>query len=73
MTVADLPASRQFWTDAIGLVVLMEYPGYVRVGGGEGFHLGLEKGTPGPDASIEITVQVDDVDASHRRLVEMGG
>jgi catechol 2,3-dioxygenase-like lactoylglutathione lyase family enzyme len=72
MPVADLAAARRFWTEVIGLEVLAEYPGYVRVGGGDGFHIGLEQGDPGPGTTTEISVQVDDVDTVHRRLVEHG-
>ncbi|HSL26310.1 MAG TPA: VOC family protein [Acidimicrobiia bacterium] len=72
MPVGDLAAARAFWTEAIGLEVLMEYPGYVRVGGGGGFHIGMEQGDPGPGTRTEISVYVDDVDAVHRRLLDRG-
>lgn len=72
MRVGDLAAARQFWVEAIGLRVLLEEPGYLRVGGDEGFHIGLEQGDPGPPNSTEINVRVPDVDAAHRRLVEAG-
>lgn len=56
--VADLSASRSFYVDALGLEVLFEEPGYLRVRGQDGFHIGMEqipdrvgslgaRGTPG--------------------------
>ena len=38
--VSSLPRSRAFYVDRLGLEVLMEEPGYLRVGGGEGFTSG---------------------------------
>lgn len=48
MLVSDLAAQRRLFVDVLGLQVLVEYPGYVRVGGGGGFHIGMEQGSPGP-------------------------
>lgn len=72
--VSDLERSRRFYVDVVGLEVLMEYPGYLRIGGGGGFHMGLEE----RDASqigavgIEIVIQVDDVYETHRRMADAG-
>lgn len=57
----------------LGLDVLMEEPGYLRVGGQNGFHIGMEEV---PDkvgsAGIEIVIGVADVDAAYRRLSSLG-
>jgi catechol 2,3-dioxygenase-like lactoylglutathione lyase family enzyme len=72
--VSDLERARRFYVDELGLDLLMETPGYIRVGGGGGFHLGIEAGRP-EDVSasrIEIVIQVDDVDRHYRELVASG-
>jgi catechol 2,3-dioxygenase-like lactoylglutathione lyase family enzyme len=72
MLTADLAAARRFWVDMLGLEALMEGDGYLRVGGGDGFHIGIEQGDPGPTGSVQITVKVDDVDGTYRRLISAG-
>jgi catechol 2,3-dioxygenase len=67
--VTDLRASRAFYVDRLGLDILLEEPGYLRVGGPEGFHIGMEEvpdhvGSEG----IEIVVRVPDVDEAYERL-----
>ena len=71
--VADLHESKEFYVDLLGLTVLFEEPGYLRVGGPGGFHIGMEEVPDqlGSDG-IEIVVQVPDVDATYRRLVAHG-
>ena len=55
-----------------GISVLPD--GYLRVGGGDGFHIGFEErewadvGAPG----VELAVRVDDVDEAYRSLREAG-
>jgi catechol 2,3-dioxygenase-like lactoylglutathione lyase family enzyme len=72
--VTDLERSRRFYVEALGLDLLMESPGYLRVGGATGFHLGIEEGqlddvgAPG----IEVVIEVDDVDASFEELSAKG-
>ena len=72
--VRDLERTRAFYVDLLGLEVLLEHPGYLRVGGGRGFHIGFEErddhevGAVG----IEVVVAVDDVDATHDRLARAG-
>ncbi len=68
MIVSDLKRQVGLFVDLIGLEVLVEYPGYVRVGGGEGFHIGMEEGDPGPANRVEVTIQVDDVDHVYSQL-----
>jgi predicted enzyme related to lactoylglutathione lyase len=72
--VRDLERTREFYADLLGLTVLLEHPGYLRVGGGEGFHIGFEE-RPEAEvgaAGVEIVIRVDDVDAEHRRLSDAG-
>jgi catechol 2,3-dioxygenase-like lactoylglutathione lyase family enzyme len=76
--VRDLAAARAFWVGLLELEVLVDDGGYVRVGGGDGFHIGLEQwpddqmpaeaatGPQGPD--LEIVVRVDDVERTSKRL-----
>lgn len=72
MLVSDLERQRRMFVDILGLSVLAEHPGYLRIGGREGFHIGMEQGNPGPPNAMEITIQVDDVDQMYERLVEAG-
>lgn len=72
--VGDLARSRAFYVDLLGLEVLLEHPGYLRVGGGDGFHLGLEERSADlvGAAGIELVVRVDDVDATVAALRAAG-
>ena len=73
MVVSDLEAQRRLLVDVVGLRVLLDEGDYVRIGGEDGFHLGLEQGTRrSAGDGLEINIQVDDVDEVHRRLVEAG-
>ena len=72
--VTSLDATRHFYVELLGLEALMDVEGYLRVGGGGGFHIGFEErewadvGAPG----VEMVVRVDDVDEAYRRLREEG-
>jgi catechol 2,3-dioxygenase-like lactoylglutathione lyase family enzyme len=72
--VSDLARSRRFYTDLLGLKVLLEESGYVRVGVPDGLHIGMEVGKPWQIGAhgIEMNLEVDDVDAWTRRLREAG-
>jgi catechol 2,3-dioxygenase-like lactoylglutathione lyase family enzyme len=71
LLVSDLERARRFYVDDLGLDVLMEAGGYLRVGDRDGFFLGIEEGSPaGPDDGIELVIEVDDVD---RRYAELSG
>jgi catechol 2,3-dioxygenase-like lactoylglutathione lyase family enzyme len=74
MEVADLQRAHWFWTEAIGLELLEDRGPYIRVGGGGGFAIGIEQAAPGAvsPSGPEITVRVDDVDATAARLRELG-
>ena len=71
-TVGDLASARAFWTDLIGLEVLVEDPDYMRVGGGDGFAMGIERAEPGESPEVEVVVRVADVDATYQRLLAAG-
>jgi catechol 2,3-dioxygenase-like lactoylglutathione lyase family enzyme len=77
--VRDLAAARAFYVGLLELEVLVDEGGYLRVGGGDGFHIGLEQwpheqmppaapppGPQGPD--LEIVVRVEDVERTCKRL-----
>jgi len=72
--VTSLSRTREFWVDHIGLEVLVDEPDYVRVGGGDGFHMGIEERPMAEVGSvgIEVVVRVDDVDARVARLRGLG-
>ena len=75
--VRDLPATRRFYVDLLGLQVVWESPHgtYLRLGGGDGFTVGFELGRDLPaelDEGIEIRVRVADVDATWARLRDAG-
>jgi catechol 2,3-dioxygenase-like lactoylglutathione lyase family enzyme len=63
--VTDLERTRAFYVDRLGVEVLTEGNGYLRLGGGDGFEIGVEQrahaeiGAPG----IELELKVPDVDA----------
>jgi len=70
--VVDLAATRHFYVDLLGLDVLMEEPGYLRVGNADGWHLGLEEGEPIGADGIELVIRVPDVDVAVARLADAG-
>ena len=73
MLVGDLAEARRFYVDLLGLEVLVEGGDYLRVGGGGGFHIGMEHGAVRTfDGGPEINVQVADVDAEYARLTAAG-
>jgi len=72
--VSDLNRARRFYVQLLGLSVLMEEEGYLRVGGAGGFHMGLEERDEAEigAAGIEIVVNVPDVDAAYQTLSAAG-
>jgi len=71
--VPDLKAMRRFYVEQLGLEVLMEEAGYLRVGGGGGFNIGMEELSAGMRSEgLEINVEVPDVDLLHERLAAEG-
>jgi catechol 2,3-dioxygenase-like lactoylglutathione lyase family enzyme len=71
-TVGSMDEARRLYVDLLGLEVLMEGDGYVRVGGGDGFHMGIEEAAGRDGPHTEIVVRVDDVDAAVDRLRAAG-
>ncbi|MGH2379911.1 MAG: VOC family protein [Candidatus Limnocylindria bacterium] len=72
MHVSSLAESRRFYVDLLGLEVLIDEPGYLRVGNADGWHIGMEEATPVGAPGIELVVRVPDVDAAHARLADAG-
>ena len=74
--VESLPAAHAFYVDLLGLELLAGGPGdgYMRLGGGDGFTIGMEERPKGEigAAGIEIVVAVDDVDARFEALRDAG-
>ena len=71
MPVGSLDDARRLYVDLLGLEVLIDGGGYVRIGGGGGFHMGVEQ-EPGDVRHAEVVVRVDDVDATAERLRAAG-
>jgi catechol 2,3-dioxygenase-like lactoylglutathione lyase family enzyme len=71
--VRSLEETRRFYVEQLGLEVLMEEPGYLRIGNADGWHIGMEE-VPDQVGSIgiELVVRVDDVDETYRRLTDAG-
>ena len=72
--VSDLARSRRFYADQLGLEVLAAEDGYLRIGGHDGFSMGMEE-RDAEDvgaAGIEIVIRVPDVDTAYSTLVAAG-
>ena len=72
MPVRSLEAARRLYVELLGLDVLIDDGGYVRVGGHGGFHVGLEEEPSGEIKQADLVVRVDDVDATVGRLRAAG-
>jgi catechol 2,3-dioxygenase-like lactoylglutathione lyase family enzyme len=72
--VSDLARAKRFYVEDLGFDVLLETPGYLRIGTADGFHLGLEQGDPRDVGSggIEVVIEVDDVDRAYAELSARG-
>ena len=76
--VTSLRASRRFYVERLGLELLdgtgEDGSGYMRLGGGGGFAVGMEErgpaevGAPG----VELVLEVADVDTEFDRLQQLG-
>ena len=64
MPVRSLHDARRLYVDLLGLEVLVDEGGYVRIGGGGGFHMGVEQEPDGAIKQADLVVRVDDVDAT---------
>jgi catechol 2,3-dioxygenase-like lactoylglutathione lyase family enzyme len=72
MPVRSLDEARRLYVELLGLEVLLHEDGYVRIGGGGGFHMGVEQEPTGAVKQADIVVRVDDVDATVERLRAAG-
>jgi catechol 2,3-dioxygenase-like lactoylglutathione lyase family enzyme len=70
--VRSLAETRRFYVDLLGLEVLMEEPGYLRIGNADGWHMGMEEAEPIGADGIELVIGVGDVDEAYRRLADAG-
>jgi catechol 2,3-dioxygenase-like lactoylglutathione lyase family enzyme len=70
--VTSLQTARQFYVDLLGLDVLKEEAGYLRVGNSDGWHIGMEEVESVGADGIEIVIRVPDVDMAYRRLTDAG-
>jgi catechol 2,3-dioxygenase-like lactoylglutathione lyase family enzyme len=70
--VSDLEQARRFYADELGFDVLIDTPGYLRIGDRDGFYLGLEEGRPADGEGLEIVIEVDDVDRRYEELTGRG-
>ena len=70
--VRSLAESRRFYVELLGLDVLLEEPGYLRVGNVGGWQMGMEEAEPVGSAGIELVIRVPDVDEAYRRLTAAG-
>lgn len=71
-TVTDLARARAFWTEVLGLEVLVNGGEYLRVGGEGGFSMGMETAQEGDAPELEVVLRVADVDATYERLQVQG-
>ena len=72
MPVRSLDEARRLYVDLLGLEVLVDEGGYVRIGGNGGFHMGVEAEPDGVVKPADLVVRVDDVDAMVARLRAAG-
>jgi catechol 2,3-dioxygenase-like lactoylglutathione lyase family enzyme len=70
--VRDLEAARGLYVDLLGLEVLVDEDGYVRIGGGGGFTMGIEAEPNGEIKQADLVIRVDDVDETVARLRAAG-
>jgi lactoylglutathione lyase len=70
--VRSLPAARTLYVDLLGLEALVDEGGYVRIGGGGGFTMGVEEEPDGALKAADLVIEVDDVDATAARLRSAG-
>jgi lactoylglutathione lyase len=72
--VRDLDRSVRFWTEVVGLELLVREDGYARVGTAGGFALGIEERDEHLIGAVGITiaVEVDDVHATYERMLAAG-
>ena len=70
--VASLTETRQFYVDLLGLELLVEEPGYLRIGNADGWHMGMEESVRIGADGVELVIRVPNVDAAYARLTDAG-
>jgi catechol 2,3-dioxygenase-like lactoylglutathione lyase family enzyme len=72
--VRDLDETVSFWTELVGLRLLVREPGYARVGTDDGFTLGLEERDQHLVGAVGITIaiEVPDVHVTYERMLAAG-
>lgn len=70
--VRSLADARRLYVDLLGLEVLVDEGGYIRIGGNGGFHMGVEAEPDGAIKQPDVVIRVDDVDAMAARLRAAG-
>jgi catechol 2,3-dioxygenase-like lactoylglutathione lyase family enzyme len=76
-TTESLPETQDFYTRHLGFRVEVEMPGYVELANGDAVRLAFmqpmgEDGVAARGAGLYYCLEVDDVDAEHRRLAAEG-
>jgi catechol 2,3-dioxygenase-like lactoylglutathione lyase family enzyme len=71
--VPDAGAARWFYSELLGLDFSVGAKGYIRVSGGDAFHLGMEQVTDLVQRDEpELVIRVADVDAMYETLLDAG-
>src|SRR5215217_4249942 len=70
--VRSIAEARQLYVDLLGLELLLDDGGYLRIGGNGGFHMGVEAEPSGAVKQADLVVRVDDVDVTVARLRAAG-
>ena len=71
--VSDLRRTRRFY-ERLGMEILADEPGFLRIGGGDGFAIGVEERSPRDVGApgLEIVIRVPDVDGLASSLRDEG-
>jgi catechol 2,3-dioxygenase-like lactoylglutathione lyase family enzyme len=72
LPVRSVADTRRLYVELLGLEVLVDEGGYLRIGGGGGFHMGVEAEPDGLVKQPDLVIRVDDVDATVARLRAAG-
>jgi catechol 2,3-dioxygenase-like lactoylglutathione lyase family enzyme len=72
MPVRSLDEARRLYVELLEPEVLVDEGGYARIGGGGGFHMGLELEPDDVVKQADLVVRVDDVDATVALLRDAG-
>lgn len=72
--VRDLDEAVHFWTEVVGLPLLVREHGYARVGTDDGFALGLEERDEHLIGAVGVTIAIEvaDVHVTYDRMLAAG-